>query len=195
MVKAEIRRQKACLLVCRKCCVCGPAAQIHHLVQPALAYLDTVRTQLHHDSEDSNLNPKGMRRFVGSAPLIFLCWKTSSKPIAKKGYLKLSAVDDIWIRDLCAEGIEPNPGPSSEQCKLWPAQSKLGIFTRLVKAKVDMDCFQGHGIKKEFPALVTSRIFKPHSHNREGVMVAGRARDGYKLQTTNIFERCFHSVQ
>ena len=123
VVKAEIRRQKGCLLVCRKCCVCGPAAQIHHLVQPALAYLDTVRIQLHHDSEDSNLKPKGMRRFVGSAPLIFLCWKTSSKQIAKKGYFKLPAVDDIWIRDLCA-------GPSAEQCKFWPrAIQARYIFT------------------------------------------------------------------
>lgn len=141
VVKAEIRRQKACLLVCRKCCVCGPAAQIHHLVQPALAYLDTVRIQLHHDSEDSNLNPKGMRRFVGSAPLIFLCWKTSSKQIAKKGYLKLPAVDGIW------RGSSRTPDPPLNSVNFGPAKSKLGIFSRLVKAKVDMDCFQGHGIE------------------------------------------------
>ena len=48
--------------------------------------------------------------------------------------------------------------PPLNSVNFGPAQSKLGIFTRLVKAKVDMDCFQGHGIEKEFPALVTSTV-------------------------------------
>lgn len=41
-------------------------------------------------------------------------------------------------------------------CKLWQAQSKLGIFTRIAKAKVDVVCFQGHGLEKEFPAPIES---------------------------------------
>ena len=185
LVKTEIRRQRACFLVCRKCCVC-----VHHA--------NTIK----HRGKCRGRCPTWLKRrwqlcllYLRTSNLkkyVKVCSSTSNdihllegelqkKIAAKKCLLKLPAVHDTWVRNLCQEGIEPNPGPCTQTCTIWSYNIQswylhgYDLLSRAAKAKVDVVCLQEHGIKKEgIPGASRSTLQagwhmtavpKPQSHN------------------------------
>lgn len=145
------------------------------LVETALATLSTVP-----------FVPSNLKEYVKvcsstSNDIHLLEGELQKKIAAKKCLLKLPAVHDTWVRNLCQEGIEPNPGPCTQTCTIWSYNIQswylhgYDLLSRAAKAKVDVVCLQEHGIKKEgIPGASRSTLQagwhmtavpKPQSHN------------------------------